>query len=365
MTDNRCTKLPRTIIKLYCAHWQLFWRIMLPVAILAISLDIAQFFRIATQTEKQVHNTVHIPSQPNLHTATSSINTRSGIISTISGTYSPSGVDWGFMPFPYFSATDSEGGTWEWGFKFKILDNVAFLFLFFFAFCPLSLAVARISSASQTSDNAELPPPTAREMWGHTGRKALTVFIAALLFMLAMSVSSFLILIFELAVPRVWSYRFELYLVMMFVHHIYIIYVMVMLSLYNPCLILEDNSVIGIFRRSYTLVNGIKFRFLGIYLLTSWITSVLIAVLLGVALLVFSMFVPELAPIRTALSSLKFLSLFIGVDLEVALPQVLGVAPTVAILIVKGLIATFLAPIWAILTTHLYFRRVDAARETV
>ena len=131
------------------------------------------------------------------------------------------------------------------------------------------------------------------------------------------------------------------------------------LSLYNPCLILENNSLIGIFRRSHALVSGARLRFFGIYLLTGWIASVLTSVLLGVTLLVFSVFVPELAQVRDALSPLKFLSLFIGGDIEVVLPALLSVPATVAILIVKGLIAAFFVPIWAILTTLLYLEQID------
>ena len=68
---------------------------------------------------------------------------------------------------------------------------------------------------------------------------------------------------------------------------------------------------------------------------------------------------PDLAQIRDALSPLKFLSRFIGGDIEVVLPELLNPLVTVVILIVKVLIATFLVPIWAILTTLLYLERVD------
>ena len=74
---------------------------------------------------------------------------------------------------------------------------------------------------------------------------------------------------------------------------------------------------------------------------------------------------PNLAQIRDALSPLKFLSLFIGGDIEVVLPELLSVPVTVAILIVKGLIATCLVPIWAILTTLLYLERVDVKPDTI
>ena len=106
-------------------------------------------------------------------------------------------------------------------------------------------------------------------------------------------------------------------------------------------------------------------RFFGVYLLTGWVASIVTSVLLGAVLLVFSTFISELGPVRDALSPLRFLTLFIGGDVEVVLPQLLNVPATVAILIVKGLIATFLVPIWAILTTHLYLERADAVKEAI
>ena len=69
--------------------------------------------------------------------------------------------------------------------------------------------------------------------------------------------------------------------------------------------------------------------------LTGWIASVITSVLLGIALLVFSVFVPDLALVRDALPPLKFLSLFIGGDIEIVLPKLLSVPTTVAILIVS------------------------------
>ena len=113
------------------------------------------------------------------------------------------------------------------------------------------------------------------------------------------------------------------------------------------------------------MVRGAKWRFLGIYLLTGWVASVISSVLTGVALLMFSMFIPDLAEIRGALSPLRFLSLFIGADVEVVLPQLLSVSTRVAIHIATVLIATFLVPIWAILTTHLYLERTDAKQSLI
>ncbi len=362
MPDGQRTNLLRTIVKIYRTHWRLFWCIMLPIAIVAISLDIAQIFHLIKLGENELHNTRRTPSRQ-VHTPTSNINTTNGIEPTIANTKSPSGTEWELSPVPHFRATDGDGTTWEWKFKFKCLDYGA-LILLLLTFCPLSLAVARISRTPWVSESGEeLHSPTAREMWRGTGRKALTVFVASLFFILVLDVGTYFNILISWLIPSyVWEVPFELIYILTFVPYIYFI---VTLSLYNPCLILEDNSFIGIFRRSHALVNSARFRFLGVYLLTGWIVAVITSVLLGVALLVFSVFIPDLAPVREALFSLKFFTLFIGTDIQVVLPQVLGAPATVAILIVKGLIATFLVPIWAILTTLLYLARVDTTREAV
>ena len=362
MPDNRHTNLPKTILKLYRTHWRLFWCIMLPVAILAISLDIAQFFHLAKLSENRIRNTLNTPSR-RVHTVTSNINTIDGITPTIANTNPSSRVEWRLTPTPYFGATDGEGTTWEWEIKFKSL-NYGALILLLLTLCPLSLAVARISRDSQGSDIVEDSGPlTAREMWRQTGHKAVTVFVAAVFFLLIVDVGNYLYMLMWWLIPsHSWRFQFELGHILSVVPYIYF---MVTLSLYNPCLILEDNSFIGIFRRSHALVSSARFRFFGIYFLTGWITAVITSILLGVTLLMFSVFTPDLTSVREALFSLKFFSLLIGADVEVVLPQVLNTSATVAILIVKGLIATFLVPIWAILTTRLYLERVNVKPNAV
>lgn len=363
MPDNRRTKLASTIVVLYHTHWQLFWCIMLPVATVAIALFIAQSFQIRPSSEAHIGNT---PSR-HVYTFTSNVNTVSGIEPSVvdtTGNYTTSPrMDWHLFPYLSFRSTNSEGITWKWELKFRVFEYTP-LILMLLTICPLSLAVARISRATQVSETAEeLPSPTAREMWRSTGSKALMVFVAGLLFILIVDAIVYLYALVSWLIPaQVRDLPFELYLILMTVPHVYF---MVILSLYNQCLILENNSIIGIFRRSYTLVSGARWRFLGIYLLTGWIAAVITSVLLGAALLLFSVFVPDLAQVREALSPLRFLTLFIGADIEVALPETLNVPATVAILIVRGLIATFLVPIWAILTTLIYLEQASVKPNTI
>ena len=156
----------------------------------------------------------------------------------------------------------------------------------------------------------EAAPPTAREMWRQTGRKAFTVLGTFLLFMLIVDVVANLYALILWLMPSLnWMLFMGLTFPLMMVLHIYLF---VTLSLYNPCLILENNSIVGVFRRSHALVSGARLRFFGIYFLTGWIASIITSVLFGAALLVFSVFIPDLAPIREALFPLKFLTLFIG-----------------------------------------------------
>lgn len=370
MTDNRRPKLMRTIFTQYREHWGLFWRIMLPIAIIAMVLEVVVFFRNVTSVEKYIDATF----REDVYTTVANVGTISGVYPTLSlpkkkasAETSEPDVSWGILPIPYFTSTESSGITWQWGLNFRSFDDSP-LILLLLTLCPLALAIARISRRSASEASV---PLTARDIWRQTGHKFLGVLGASLFFVLITDVGTYLylaILWLGQAYRPLHESLSDLMLNPYLSFGILVLlrcYFLVTLSLYNPCLILEPNSIIGVFRRSHALVNGAKLRFFGVYLLTGWIASVVTSVLLGAALLVFSMFISELGPVRDALSPLRFLTLFIGGDIEIVLPQLLSVPVTVAILIVKGFIATFLVPIWAILTTHLYFERVDAIKEAV
>ncbi|MCY3744369.1 MAG: hypothetical protein OXH00_25420 [Candidatus Poribacteria bacterium] len=362
MVDNQGANLARTIFTQYRDNFGVFWRIMLPIAIIAIVLEVVVFFHSVTRFEKYVDGTF----REDVYTTVSNVNTIRGVHPTLSlpktnasAETSEPDVSWGILPIPYFTSTERGGITWLWGLNFRSFDYSP-LILLLLTLCPLSLAVARISRGSASEASV---PLTARDIWRSTGRKALAVFGASLLFVLIVDVGSYLYILASWLIPsQVHALPIELLSILMIVYQAY---VLVTLSLYNLCLILENTSIVGIFRRSHALVSGARLRFFGVYLLTGWIASVMTSVVLGAVLLGFSVFIPDLAQVRDALSPLRFLTLFIGGDIEVVLPELLSVPVTVAILIVKGLIATFLVPIWAILTTHLYFEGVDGIKEAV
>ena len=357
MAEGHRSKLARTIFTQYREHWGLFWRIMLPIAIIATVLEVVVFFQSVTRVEKYIDATF----RENTYTTVGNVNTTSGVYPTMSlpkndasAEASEPAVNWGILPIPYVTSTARDGSiTWNWGINFRSFGEGPIILLLLTLY-PLSLAITRISRGSASEASV---PLTARDIWRSTGRKALAVFGAALLFVLIVDVGTYLYIIIDIAID--WMLLPYIFVIISLLR----CYLLVTLSLYNPCLILENTSIVGIFRRSHALVSGARLRFFGIYLLTGWIASVMTSVALGAVLLAFSVFIPDLAPVRDALSPLRFLTLFIGGNIEVFLPQLLSVPVTVAILVVKGLIATFLVPIWAILTTHLYFERVDATKE--
>ena len=379
MADGQHAKLARTIFTQYRDNFGLFWRIMAPFAVITIALNIVIFIRGVSMLDNIVGD---IPDNggPKL---TSSIGTVDGVHPTIlypeTDTFGdrpievmitplyPLGSHWRLFPLPHFSSTDDSGVTRFWHLNariFSIFSYTPHSFLLLMLF-PMSLVVVHISRGSAAS-------LTAREAWQQTRPKAFKVWCT----FLCMGLIAFWIksadraiakLIYWLALPPIDVLPLELIPILLSGSVVLSVclqfYFIVTLSLYNPCLVLENRSIMGIFRRSHALVKGARWRFLGIYLLTGWLASVMTSVLLALALLVLSAFIPHLAPIRDALSPLTFLSLFIGAEVQVALSEVLSVPATVTIRIITGLITTFLVPIWAILTTHLYLQRVDAIKE--
>ena len=383
MADNRRANLARTIFTQYREHWGLFWRIMLPVAIVAIPLSITIFFwrwsSFSDRLDKEEYKiTSRVGTGIGAH-PTFLVSERDTPEDTsekvMKDPVYPPGVHWMLLPLPYFSSTNDAWVTWRWRLSFRSVPHGPYnsLALLLLTLCPLSLAVACISRGSEGSSVVQdLVPITAREAWRQTGRKVLTVLGASVLFVLIIfgidKAGHYLTdVIFDLIYPLVgkmsvefWTILFSLVWVLFMCLQFYF---MATMSLYNLGIIFENRSIIGAFRRSHALVSGARWRFFGIYLLTGWIASVIASVLFGAALLVLSVFIPELVPVREALSPLIFLSLFIGSDVQVVLPELLSAPVMVAIFVVSGLITTFLVPIWAILTTHLYFERVDAIKE--
>ena len=381
----------RTVFSVYRSHCGLLWRIMLPVAIIAVPVYLVMSLwstlaytdnEFDTQFTSEVRTDFGVsyeflvpktevldrPWSPNAGSSEDA-SEEPQTDEMVSLIFPPGQRVWTLFPVPIVSLTDNEGiTTWMWRLSF---DRPAAsprnpMTLLLLTLCPLSLAVGHICRRSD--DSRVQQQLTAREAWRQTGRKAGTVLVILILVVLAM---------FVISIARNYSNEFVIdkivhwsiiptdflstSLLMTPIYYIFAaltLYLLVVISLCNPCLILENNrSLVGVLRRSWSLVRGAKWRFIGIYLLTGWIISVIDSVLMGAILWGFSLFISDLAAIQIALSPLKFLTLFIGADIQVLLPHILNLSVVVAILSIDVLMKTFLLPIWAILTTYLYLER--------
>ena len=143
-----------------------------------------------------------------------------------------------------------------------------------------------------------------------------------------------------------------------------IIYLGVNWSLYNQIIIIEDQRLtITSLRRSSELVRGMWGRAFGMYLLLALATVVLTSTILGLTLLLFSVTVPEFAPLREVLLSVKFLTLFVGGYARISFENAPSFWTVGVMVLVNTLIHAFLAPVWAILTTHLYMERAAISHQ--
>ncbi len=159
---------------------------------------------------------------------------------------------------------DSVG--WSWSISFRTIEYTP-LILLIFTLCPLSIVVAFQIQTSNIDQPAGISPLTARSVWKYTSSRALKVLIIPILFIVITELSRHIYLLISLLFPRLpVSYDgIPLVLLHMFVN----IYFLVTLSLYNQCIMFENRSIIDIFKRSHSLVRGVRLKYLSIYLLTA------------------------------------------------------------------------------------------------
>lgn len=369
-----------TVFISYRENFALFWRIMLPVAFIAILLDISDHYRSISllnehieQPSLPIANSESHNLSPDLQVSTprelglsamGSLNTINGIepnypVPKIEST-TPT-IHWRILPIPMIYEYHSDRIQWTWGLRFKIYDYTP-LILLLLTLCPLTLVIA---STSPDFGNARLATQStsinARDAWKETGKKAFKLFIVFVLFFLIIDIFNIIHAALHFFIPF-FSWSPILFYIFVLIPKIYFL---VTLSLYNPCLILENNSIMGIFRRSHSLVRGSLIRFLKTYLCTGWFAAVMTSVLLGCFLLVLSIFFHDLHPFRDALSPLRFLTFFVGGYVEVVSSSLPDVLPTVLICIFRGLIFTFLIPIWAIITTQFYIEKSEVSSNLI
>lgn len=315
-----------TIFREYRNHFGLFWRVMLPLIVVSLLFTVALllFFKFRSSESQWIFST-----------SDGSSRTIESTFDLSSGTSQPS--------------TRSVGVYWKISFTPLIFyPTLGFLWL---AMCPLAFVIV------QYRDGVNV---TSRASWQRTLRRTVPILGVWIVFwLLGLGVFGAGLLLIT-ALPG-----FPL-LLMPLLFMIPVAYFVVKWSLYHQSIIIENLSAIAALRRSGKLVRGAWGRLLVIYLLFTWASAVITTALLSLTVLLLSFAIPEFEVIRETLLSAKFFTLLWGSFPEIILDNppnfwvlaVLGIATT--------LIHSIFAPIWALLTTHLYMERSGTVlKETV
>ena len=315
-----------TIFREYRDHFGLFWRVMLPLIVVSLLFTVALllFFKFGSSESQWIFST----SDGSSRTIESTFDLSSGISQP---------------------STRSAGVHWKISFTaLTLYPKLGFLWL---AMCPLAFVIA------QYRDGVSV---TSRASWQRTLRRTVPILgVWIVLWLLGLGVfgAGLLLMIVLPGFPPMLTPLLLMILVAYFV---------VKWSLYHQSIIIENLSAIAALRRSGKLVRGAWGRLIGIYLLFVWASAVITTALLSLTVLLLSFAIPEFEMVREALLSAKFFTFLWGSFPEITLDNtpsfwvlaVLGIAPT--------LIHAIFAPIWALLTTHLYMERSGTVlKETV
>ena len=306
----RRTGLISTIFRSYRKNFALFWRIMVPIIIFSVLFDIGANFS----------DSFFGPENLWLFDTARGMSV---------GKYPKStSVDWG-MIFGFHSFSIS----WLW-----------------LTMCPLIFAIV------ERRPDVEV---TSRSAWRRTRSQAGPILAASFLFYL-LGIGAFLSfsLLASGIVPDVpLPFGSSLYLGLFLIIG-GIIYLGVNWSLYNQIIIIEDQRLtIASLRRSSELVRRVWGRAFGMYLLLVLVTMMITSTILGLTLLLFSLTVPEFTPLREVLLSVKFLTLFVGGYARISFENAPSFWTVGVMVLVNTLVNAVVAPVWAILTTHLYMER--------
>lgn len=337
-TVKRRHGLVSTIFSAYRKHFGLFWRVMLPVIIvsLLINIGVFLFFKFGVSNmEWRLSTSQGISAQ-----------------SFIFPNDSLSGTDTDFPPgtstYSVRSGVGFSGSSFDIG-------------LLWLAICPLALIMVCHHQGTNV---------TSGEVWRRTCRRTVSILGVSIL-LGVLTFGGFIIFVL-LRMTRAFQFLTQgasvglstsIFLISVAVG-VAAIHFLVKWSLCNQCIIIENLSAVAALRRSGELVRGAWGRFFGIYLLLALVTAVFTTAILILTLLMFSVVSPEFSPLREMLLSEKFFGLFFGSYVAITLPSApvwaIGVMVTVNILI-----NAVLAPIWAILTTHLYMERAGTPEQDV
>lgn len=237
----------------------------------------------------------------------------------------------------------------HWGMFFNLYSfSIGWLWL---TMCPLILAIVEHYRGAKS---------TVRSIWRRTGSEAGTILaVSFLLWLLAIpGVLAFLTLTWE-GLPGIPdSPSLSSLCLGLFLFVGVVIYWAVNWSLCNQIIIIENQqSATASLRRSGELVRGMWGRAFGMCLLLALATMALTSTILGLMLLLFSFTVPEFAALREVLLSAKFLTFFFGGYARISFENAPNFWTVGIMALLNTLINAVVAPVWAILTTHLYMER--------
>lgn len=315
-----------TIFRVYRNHFGLFWRVMFPVIIVSLVLNSAifLFFKLRVPEARWTFSTSQGVGARSLST-----------FETSQSSPEPTGVQ---------SSVGFNGSSFDIG-------------LLWLTMGPLALIIVH----RHRGENV-----TSGKVWQQTRRKAGSILGTCIL-MLLVAGGPFIILTLIMAgftkfvIPDSPT-GFPASILFMLIAGVIAVYFLVKWSFCNQCIILENLSAIPALRRSSELVRGRWGQLFGMYLLLTLGTMVFTTAVLSLTLLLYSAVAPAFAPLREVLQSGKFFGLFFGGRVQITLQS----APVWAIGVMVALntvINAVLAPIWAIVTTHLYIERAGVPEQ--
>ena len=320
------SRLVSSMFRDYRNNFGLFWRVMFPLIIVNLLLyaGLFLFFKLVSPTGQWT-----ISTESSLATRTLS-----------SQSSQPVGVAWGMNLGP----------------------SSAHIGLLWLAMCPLAYIIV------QRCKGIDL---TFKAVWQRTFRKTVPILgIGFLIVILVPSVPVILgFLVFEMflekLLPSYASTFFFVSALIVFAWFLFTIYLVVKWSLYNQGIIAENLSAIASLRRSSELVRGAWWRFLGVYLLLIWASTVLTSLMLGLTLVILSFAVPELIPMREVLHPAKLVTFLVGGYGRITLESAPNFWTVGVIVSIHTLIHAILAPVWASLTTQLYMERAGEHAQQI
>ena len=307
-----------TILHCYRDNFWLFWRIMMPVVIFAFLFDIGMYLLTSLDSETLWH-----------------FDTARGLY--VSETPKSTGTDTG-MIFSLYSFSIG----WLW-----------------FTMCPLILAIVERRQGRKVSS---------RGVWQRTGSQTGTILTTGCLLWLLVvpGVLAFFILTWKgIDVPV--GHGFSSFPLSAFgdCSCLYLFHSKLEFSTIRALSLKVSNQQLHHFAaaaRWFEVYGDATFR---MYLLCVLVIMIFTSTILGLTLLVFSLTVPEFAPLREVLLSAKFLTLFCGGYARISFAEVPNFWTVGVMAMVNTLIHAIVAPVWAILTTYLYLERTGVQADVI